>query len=96
MAESVSLPWVASSTMGLVPFASLGSRCSSRSTDFVEPVPASVRSSEVSEPAMREASTSTTVRAIHAPMTHQWRRAQNLASLCSAPVTNPFAGRNLS
>ena len=94
LAASVSLPFVALRTTGLVPFASLGRRASSRSSDFVESVPGRVRSSDVSDPATREVTTSTTVSAIQPPMTHQCRRAQNEAILCRTPVMNPSARGN--
>jgi hypothetical protein len=84
--ESVSFPLFAWSTIGLVPFAWLGSLSWSRSWAFVEPVPGSVRLWLVCEPATWETASRPTARPIQAAITIQWRRALKRPTRYRGPV----------
>ncbi len=72
--ESLSLPLRASSTIGLVPLAWLGSGSWSRSCARVEPVPGSVRLSLICSPAARLATRSAMAKTTQSAITGQWWR----------------------
>ena len=73
-------PALDSSTIGTVPLACFGSLSSSRSVAEVEPVPGSVRLSEVWGPSALEAVTTPATAITQIAITIRWRRAHRCPS----------------
>src|SRR6476620_4344112 len=86
------VPWSASMTTGLVPFASLGRLSLSRFWASVDPVPGRVRLLLVCFPTAFANATKATSSASHATATRRRRRMQNRPRLYRAPLTDGLPG----
>src|SRR4051794_34979389 len=92
LSESVSFPFFATSTMGLLPFACSGSLSLRRSWALVDSLPGIVRLLLVLSPRLNEERLSTTTTTTHAAITGQWWRAQKRPRRYRKPVSGgPFA-----